>query len=121
MSKRILIVEDTRTIPEVIKVYLLGNDYEYLQAPNGEEALKVAGKNRPDLIISDIKMPVMDGFQFCEQLKANPKTKGIPVVLLTSLKDDASRAEGQRVGADGFLNKPIDSEELRKTVKGFLG
>lgn len=121
MSKRILIVEDTRTIPEVIKVYLLGNDYEYLQAPNGEEALKVAAKNRPDLIITDIKMPVMDGFQLCEALKGNPKTKPIPVVLLTSLKDDASRLEGKRVGADGFLSKPIDSEELRKTVKGFLG
>ncbi len=121
MGKKILIVEDTRTIPEVIKVYLLGNDYEYLQAPNGDEGLKLAAKVKPDLIISDIKMPIMDGFQFCEALKADGELKGVPVLLLTSLRDEASRAEGRRVGADGFLNKPINSGELLKLVKSFLG
>ena len=70
MSKKILIVEDTRTIPEVIKVYLLGNDYEYFQAQNGVDGLKVAQQEKPDLIISDIKMPMMDGFQFCEALES---------------------------------------------------
>ena len=120
MSKKILIVEDTRTIPEVIKVYLLGNDYEYLQAQNGADGLKLAQQNRPDLIISDIKMPVMDGFQFCEVLKGDSAMKDIPVVLLTSLKDEASRQEGRRVGANGFLNKPINSAELLKTVRSFL-
>lgn len=121
MGKKILIVEDTRTIPEVIKVYLLGNDYEYFQAPNGDEGLKMAAKNKPDLIISDIKMPIMDGFQFCEALKNDPALKGVPVLLLTSLRDDSSRQEGRRVGADGFLNKPINSAELLKLVKSFLG
>ena len=121
MGKKILIVEDTRTIPEVIKVYLLGNDYEYQLAPNGVEGLKLARTARPDLIISDVKMPGMDGFQLCEAIKKDAALKLVPVLLLTSLRDDATRAEGKRVKADGFLNKPINAAELVQLVKSFLG
>lgn len=120
MGKRILIVEDTRTIPEVIKVYLLGNDYEYMYARNGEEGVRTATAEKPDLIISDIKMPVKDGFELCEEVKSDPRTRDIPVILLTSLTDQESRREGRRTGADAFLNKPINANELLDLVRSFL-
>lgn len=117
---RILIAEDTNTIASVLQVYLMGLKVEFEVARDGREALSLARQRAPDLIISDVQMPVMDGLALCAAVRADRQLFAVPLVLLTSLKDDATRQRGRLVGATAFLTKPVSAEELRKTVTSLL-
>jgi twitching motility two-component system response regulator PilG len=121
MPAKILIVEDTRTITSLIQVYLMGWDLQFVEARDGEEGLQRAREARPDLIISDVRMPRLDGFEMCAAVRADAFLHQTPIVLLTSLKDEASRAKGRLVGATAFLSKPVRVEELRSQVGALLG
>jgi len=117
---KVLLVDDTRTLLSLIQVYLMGWGMEFVEAKDGIEGLAKAKASRPDLVISDVRMPGMDGFELTAAIRSDRDLHQIPVVLLTSLNDDASRKKGKLVGASAFLTKPVSVEELRKTVGDIL-
>jgi twitching motility two-component system response regulator PilG len=117
---KVLLVDDTRTLLSLIQVYLMGWQMEFVEAKDGIEGLAKAKQHKPDLVISDVRMPGMDGFELCAAMRGDPSLHKTPVVLLTSLNDDASRKKGKLVGATAFLTKPVSVEELRKTVGTIL-
>jgi|APDOM4702015248_1054824.scaffolds.fasta_scaffold50085_2 CheY-like chemotaxis protein len=118
---KVLIVDDTNTLRSLVQIYLLAHGWEFAEAQNGAEGLVKARALRPDVIISDVKMPVMDGFELCAAIRSDPQLRGIPVVLLTMLGDDASRQRGHLVGASAFLTKPIAPDKLREAVRIVVG
>jgi ligand-binding sensor domain-containing protein/signal transduction histidine kinase/DNA-binding response OmpR family regulator len=119
LKPSILIVEDS----EDVKIYLkdlLRNDYNILEAENGIKGIETAAENSPDLIISDIMMPSMDGIEFCRRIKSNWETSHIPVILLTAKVSSESKIEGLETGADDYLIKPFESRELFVRIKNLL-
>src|SRR5512133_302189 len=117
---KVLLVDDTRTLLSLIQVYLLGWRLEFVEARDGVEGLAKAREHKPDLIISDIRMPGMDGFEFCAAVRADRTLHAVPFVMLTSLTDDMSRRKGKLVGATSFLTKPIAPEQRRGIVAELL-
>jgi twitching motility two-component system response regulator PilG len=117
---KVLIVEDTKTITNLLQVYLMGWGLQFFDAGNGVQGLAKARELKPDLIISDVQMPEMDGFALCAAVRADSALHGTPFLLLTSLKDEASRQRGRLVGASAFLNKPVSVDELRERVRELL-
>ena len=118
-TKSILIVDDS----EAIRIYInnvLKNNYKCSLATNGEEGYQMAVETLPDLIISDIIMPGMDGFQLCEQLKQNWATSHIPVILLTSETEDETRIKGFKYGADEYISKPFQKELLLTRISNLI-
>lgn len=120
MAARILIVDDISTNLAILELKLQMEYYEVYKTSNGFDALKLAEKLQPDLIILDVMMPGIDGFETCEKLKANPKTTYIPVLMLTALTDKQDRIKGLKVGADDFLSKPINDQALLSRVRSLV-
>jgi len=115
----ILIVDDS----EDVRIYLSGllkNEFTILEASNGEVGIMVATENMPDLIISDVMMPTMDGLEFCNRIKSSWQTSDIPVILLTAKASFESKMEGLEIGADDYLTKPFNSRELFTRIKNLL-
>ena len=118
-KQSILIVEDSEDLRKYLSD-LLKNNYTIFEAANGELGIKVATEILPDLIISDVMMPLMDGFEFCEKIKSKWQTSDIPVILLTAKASFESKLEGLEIGADDYLTKPFHSEELFIRIKNLL-
>jgi twitching motility two-component system response regulator PilG len=118
---KVLLVDDTRTLLSLIQVYLMGWQMEFIEAKDGLEGLEKARAHKPELIISDVRMPGMDGFELTAAIRSDRALHAVPVVLLTSLNDETSRKKGKLVGASAFLTKPVAVEQLRRTVGGLLG
>lgn len=119
-GKRILIVEDSQTQISIIKKHLSEFDFYFEEAKTGVEGLEKARRSSFDLIISDIEMPEMNGYELCLLLKRNPDHVSTPFVLLTSLDDASAIIEGIAVGADNYLTKPYTKEALTEMVKEML-
>jgi CheY-like chemotaxis protein len=113
---KILIVDDTPTAREVLEDLLTPQGYQLLIADNGLTALEKARSEKPDLILLDVMMPGVDGFEVCRQLRMDPITSKIPVIMITALSDQKARLKGIEVGADDFITKPINQHELRLRV-----
>lgn len=113
----ILIVDDTATGRDILEALLQSPAYQLAFAGNGAEALVQAEALTPDLILLDVMMPGMDGFEVCRRLRANPRLAEIPIILVTALDDRASRLRGIEAGADDFVTKPFDHAELRARVR----
>lgn len=119
-EKRIVIADDDPVILRLIQVNLELEGYEVLTANNGEEAVDVATAERPDLIILDIMMPRLDGYQACERLKAADATKDIPVIFLSAKAQQGDIEKGRSFGVAAYLTKPFDPTELLEVVEQHL-
>jgi len=117
---RILIVDDSPTDCVKIGAVLKKHGHEVTAAESAEEGMRVARESRPDLILMDIVMPGLNGFQATRQLTRDPQTARIPVVILTSKKQEADRIWGERQGARGYLTKPVDDALLVNTIAQVL-
>ena len=116
-EKRILVADDDPVILRLIQVNLELEDYQVLTANNGEEAVAIATSEIPDLVILDIMMPRLDGYQTCERLKAEDATKDIPVVFLSAKAQQADIEKGKSYGVEEYLTKPFDPTELLEVVE----
>jgi len=116
-SGKVLIVDDDASGRATIEALLFGRGYELVFANSGMEALEKAGAHVPDLILLDVMMPDIDGFQVCERLRSDPLLAQVPVVMVTALDDRDSRLRGLLAGADDFVSKPVDGTELRARVR----
>ena len=117
MSARILVVDDVEANVRLLEAKLAAEYYEVLTASDGPTALAMAASEKPDVVLLDVMMPGMDGFQVCRRLKDDPETRHIPVVLVTALDGRADRVTGLEAGADEFLTKPIDDVLLFARVR----
>ncbi len=117
MNSVILIVDDNVASRETLEAMLTGKTYSLEVAEDGLQALEKADARRPDLILLDVMMPGMDGFEVCRRLRATPGLAEVPIILLTALDDAASRLEGIEAGADDFISKPFDRQELIARVR----
>src|ERR1700704_1733705 len=117
---RVLIVDDERRNAELLKVMLAPEGYVLMTASNGEDALALLADQQPDLILLDVMMPGMDGYQVAAKIKQNPATNNIPVIMLTALDDRNARMLGLNAGAEDFLTKPVDRAELCVRVRNLL-
>jgi adenylate cyclase len=120
MAARILVVDDQRTNAEMLAGLLRNLGYEVDMAYDGEEALQLVREKEPDLVVSDILMPRMDGYELCRQLRAHSPTALLPVILVTSAEPATERVKGIEAGADDFLAKPVNWPELFGRVKRLL-
>jgi signal transduction histidine kinase len=116
----ILIVDDEEVNVKLIKSILAPENYNLISALSGSEALSMLTPNHPDLILLDVMMPEMDGFETCRRIKLNKNTKIIPVLMVTALNEIEDRLKALDCGADDFLSKPVDKIELRIRVKSLL-
>src|SRR6202795_692369 len=117
MSARILVVDDVPATVKLLEARLSAEYFDVLTAPNGAEALAICARAECDIILLDVMMPDMDGFEVCRRLKSNPATHYIPVVMVTALDQPSDRVRGLEAGADVFLAKPISELALIARVR----
>jgi two-component system chemotaxis response regulator CheY len=118
--KRILLVDDSRVTRELMKVYLIARDVELLEAADGAEALAKVKADPPDLVLADLRMPRLDGVGLCEALSADLRTRGVPVVILTSDRDADTIRRARAAGAREVLQKPIQPQPLLAAINRHL-
>ncbi|MEZ4859451.1 MAG: response regulator [Flavobacteriaceae bacterium] len=115
----ILIVEDNVEIRNYFKD-LFEDTYQILETPNGKKALEISESRKVDFIISDVMMPVMNGFDFCKKIKSNTKTSHLPFIMVTAKTDDKSRLKGYKLGVDAYIEKPFNEAELVQIIENLL-
>ncbi|MFO7737876.1 MAG: response regulator [Desulfatiglandaceae bacterium] len=118
--KKILVVEDVDFNRDLL-VQLLEDDYEVIEAANGQEGVKLAERERPDLILMDLSLPVMDGWEATRQLKANDNLRSTPVIALTAHAMKGDEEKALAAGCDDYLVKPLDEDELIAKIQKYLG
>ncbi len=122
MAKKILVVDDEPDILKVVTFRLRKAGYEIITAEDGQKALNLIKTQRPDLVLLDLRLPVIDGSEVCKQVKADDEVKNIPIILLTATSHINKIADkAKELKADDYLIKPFDPEELLKRVKKFIG
>jgi CheY-like chemotaxis protein len=120
MGKVILIVEDDPKSMTLTKDLLKISGYETIQAIDGKQGVELAKAAKPDLILMDIMMPKMDGYAACHVIKADPATKNIPIVMLTAVGYDLNRKLAKQYGANGYVTKPFDRQQLIDAISPLL-
>src|SRR5438132_7379973 len=119
-KRRVLLADDDPGLRRLIGTTLGTDDFELLQATDGEEALAIARQHHPELVLLDVNMPKLNGFEVCRQLKAQPETADIKIVMLTARGTDVDRAHGREVGADDYFIKPFSPVQLLNKVYALL-
>ncbi len=120
MSKVILVVDDSSTVRKFVSVSLSMQGFKVITAGDGMDALEKLPAEKPDLIITDLNMPNMDGFEFIRTLRENPDYQDIPVIILTSLSDKTNKELGLKSGAHSYLIKPFSLEKIQYEVSKYV-
>jgi len=120
MSNRILVVEDQEDNRRIVRDLLTTTDYEVTEAENGEEALASVARQRPDLILMDIQLPVMDGYEATRRIKADPALREIPIIAVTSYALSGDEEKARAAGCDDFVPKPYSPRQLLAKIRKFL-
>jgi two-component system, cell cycle response regulator DivK len=120
MSKRILVVEDQPDSRQIIRDMLALTDYEITEAENGEEALAAITKLRPDLILMDVQMPIMDGYTATRRIKADTALRSIPIIAVTSYALSGEEKKARAAGCDDYVPKPFSPRELVAKIRDYL-
>ncbi len=121
MAKQIFVVEDNPDNRTLIVDILQASDYEVFMAPNGVECLRVLQTKRPDLILMDLSLPKLDGWEATRRIKSNPKLADIPIIALTANAMLGDREKALEAGCDDYISKPVDLRELTSKLHHFLG
>jgi CheY-like chemotaxis protein len=121
MSRKILIVDDEEVIRKFLRIHLVKLGYEVAEAADGVQALEQMGKEDFDLLICDILMPKKDGWEVIREMKSNPKTKSIPVIVLTAKNEDSDMFKGYNLGANYYMTKPFTKAQLVYGLKLMFG
>ena len=120
MSKRNLVVEDQEDSRQIVRDLLTSNDYEMTEAENGEEALAAVVKDRPDLILMDIQLPVLDGYEATRRIKADPSLSSIPIIAVTSYALSGDEEKARAAGCNDFVPKPFSPRQLLAKIRQYL-
>ena len=122
MTKKILVVEDDPAALRLTSYTLETEGYEVITATNGVEGLRKAQQETPDLVVLDVMLPGIDGFEVCHRLRSDPESPQarMPILMLTAKSQEADREMGQKMGGDRYISKPATPDELTKAVKGLL-
>ena len=118
-KEKVLVVDDEENIRRLLRS-MLGNKYIVLEAKDGKAAIDIARSQKPDIILMDIMMPNMDGYTACHTIKQDPASKMIPVIMVTAVGQELNKKLAQEMGADGYITKPFNAQELADTVNRFL-
>jgi two-component system, OmpR family, phosphate regulon response regulator PhoB len=120
VKRRVLLADDDPALRRLIGTTLGTEDFDVLHAVDGEEALRIAREEHPELVLLDVNMPKMDGFQVCHSLKSDPETMGIKIVMITARATDVDRARGREAGADDYFIKPFSPIQLLNKIYALL-
>ncbi len=120
MKKRVLLIEDDPSAVRLVSYTLEQEGYEVLTAMNGLEGLNKVREEAPDLLVLDVMLPGLDGFEVCRRLRADEKTAGLPVLMLSAKAQEIDKTTGIKVGADDYLAKPADPSEIVARVESLL-
>jgi two-component system cell cycle response regulator DivK len=120
MSKKILVVEDTEDNRQIMRDVLSNAGYDLVEAQTGEEGVEMAGAHRPDLILMDIQLPVLDGYEATRRIKGDPALRHIPIIAVTSYALSGDEAKTRAAGCDGYVAKPFSPRQLLLKVREFL-
>ena len=119
-NPRILVVDDDLLVIRLLEKLLVSKGYTVLLADEAPQGLEMAIKESPDLVILDVMMPIINGFNICRLLKSQPNRQNIPIILLTSRATEEDRCIGREVGADAYFSKPLNTEEFLQKVQELL-
>src|SRR5215831_6682761 len=119
-KSQILIVEDDLDLSEMLNAYFRVQGYDVLTAAWGKDAVKMSREHNPDLVVLDIRLPDIDGYEVCRQLRMNRRTQDIPVIFLTEKRDRVDKLQGLELGVVDYITKPFDIQELRLRVRNSL-
>jgi len=120
-KNRILVVEDEESLLKLESILFTSKGYVVTGVRDGKSALEAISADRPDLVVLDIMLPGLDGFEVCRAIKENPETSSIPVVMLTAKKSSQDLERGRLVGADAYLTKPFKSVKVLEVIEGLIG
>src|SRR5207248_1036743 len=120
MSKRILMVEDQEDNRRILRDLLTSAGYEIIQAENGEEALAAAARQRPDLILMDIQLPLLDGYEATRRTKSNPGLRAIPIIVVTSYALSGGEGKARAAGCDAYVTKPYSPRVLLAKIREYV-
>lgn len=120
MKKKVLIIDDEVNLNEIVKSFLESNGYEVINAFDGDSGIEKARTESPNLILLDVQLPNMDGFEICSVLKSDEDYRHIPIILFSSKGSDSYKKTGQYAKADAYVTKPVELDELLSAVRKFV-
>jgi two-component system, cell cycle response regulator DivK len=121
MTKRILVVEDQDDLRAILRDFLTASGYDIIEAADGGEGVAKAQSERPDLVLMDIQLPVLDGYEATRQIKADPNLKAIPIIAISSFAMKGDEEKARASGCDHYVTKPYSPVQLLRIIQGFLG
>ena len=120
INQRILVIDDDVVITKMIESRLKANGYEPIVSNDAAMGLEIAIKKSPDLIILDVMMPIINGYNMCSLIRAEKRSKSIPIIMLTSRSEDSDKAIGRQVGANAYITKPFNMDDLLQKIKEII-